>query len=77
MDLTGPFQRGEGLGCTYDDVAHRTHWGRLIFLFVTAAGERKNHQREQDQREKIYPGKSTRHAVQMVQAVAEGENKFV
>ena len=77
MDLTGSFQRGKGLGGANDDVAYLTHWVRFVFVFITAAGQRKNRQREQGQGKKMQPGKGARHAVQMMQAVAEGEKKFV
>jgi hypothetical protein len=77
MDLTGSFQRGKGLGGANDDVAYRSRRVGLIFVFITAAGQRKNRQRRQGQGKKMQPGKGARHAVQMMQAVAEGEKKFV
>lgn len=77
MDLTGSFQRGKGLGGPDDDVAYRSRRVGLIFVFITAAGQRKNRQRKQGQGKKMQLGKGARHAVQMMQAVAEGEKKFV
>jgi hypothetical protein len=41
-------------------------------VFITAAGQRKNRQRKQGQEENA-ARKGARHAVQMMQAVAEGE----
>jgi hypothetical protein len=49
MDLTGSFQRGKGLGGANDDVAYLSRRVRLIFVFITAAGQRKNRQRKQGQ----------------------------
>jgi hypothetical protein len=40
-------------------------------VFITAAGQRKNRQRKQGQRK--CSQESARHAVQMMQTVAEGE----